>query len=181
MRDDDGSLQQSFGGRVDQVDAVIEIQHDDAGGRDVEDAPEEVVLLLNALPLGAQAVDHPVVHRDQPIDFGLADADKPCRVVAVVQELRAVAHERERPEHAPYQHDAGRERGQEHDLDREEPQRVLTKDIQARHRQQRMDDGEVQGEAGAERQDQATGCRRQAAAGIGPEAGGGLQAAACSP
>ena len=139
-----GALQQPLGGGIDEIDAPVEIEHDNPRRRHVEDAAEEIVLLLHALPLGAQTVDHPVVHANQPVDLRLSHVAKARRVVAVVEELRAVADERERAEHAPHERHARRERRHEDQLHGEEPQPILAQEIHARRREERVHGDEVE-------------------------------------
>ena len=66
-----GRLEQPLGGRVGQRHAAVEVEHDDAAGRFVQDAGQKVLLLLQLDALSAQRVHHPVVDVNQPIDVGL--------------------------------------------------------------------------------------------------------------
>ena len=147
-----GALQQPLGGGIDELDPAIEIEHDNPRRRHIEDAAQEIVLLLHALPLGAETVDHPVVHTNQVVDFRLSHVAKARRVVAVVEELRAIANERERAEHAPHERHASRERRHEDQLHGEQPQPILAQEIHARRCEQCVHGDEIDGEADAERQ-----------------------------
>ena len=69
-------------------------------GDSLQDAREEVLLLLQLDALSAQRVHHPVVDLNQPIDVGLLDLANARHEVAVFEQLRALADELERFEEA---------------------------------------------------------------------------------
>ena len=130
--------------------AAFVIEDDHAGGRHVEQAAEEVLLLLQPDALVAQVVHHAVVDLHEQVDVRVPRFEEPRRELALVEQLGALPHDGERggqardDEHAP---DEGDDEG---GLDGDEPEAVALEQVRRRGREQGVHHDEVHDEAAAE-------------------------------
>jgi len=150
--DDVGSrcLEEPFGGRVHGGNALIEVEDDDAGWRDVQDLTQKMVLLGEPHPLVAQMVDHAVVHANQLIDLRLSDFDEAGRKLLVPDEAQAFGGESQVPEGLARESDPHGERDREHELDGQQPERVLQKEKNGKPGEDRVKDYEIRDGSGAQ-------------------------------
>ena len=138
--------EQAERGRVGHPYAPVQIQHQDPAGRLAQHAGQELLLLLEAHPLVAQRIEHPVVHADQPVDGRLPDLPEPRHQIRVLEQLRAVADEVQRRHEPPDQEQAGDQRREEDHLHREQPQSVRANQPDGQAGHQAVDHRQVQDE-----------------------------------
>ena len=101
------------------------------------------MLLGDAHALFPEVVDHPVVDADQLVDLRLSDRQEPRREFLVANQAQALGGEPEMAVHLARQPQADDQREREDDLDRNQPEGVVEKQVDGQRCEDRVQGDEV--------------------------------------
>ena len=101
------------------------------------------MLLREADALGAEPIDHPVVDRDQIVDFGLPDRKESRRELFVANQAQPLGRKPQLRIQVARESPSDKQRDGEGGFDREQPERIVPEQVNAEGREHPVDHDEV--------------------------------------